>query len=257
MSADLNDEYWRATVLRRSHDALVASVEQMRRALKLPQEADTILEQIKKTLHAEVREQVGTFNWIENEGPARANPGGLTALQVLCEKERATAFNKTDDEVPDYFEDAIQDFMIAHDGKTPTRKVRKTARSAWRDDPGADRRIREREPLSPGEGFCSPHLGRPEKYDPDVVLAFEGVIARAIGKPKISWTRGKGNLDHRDIPDHASRGVVLDVLVAAVEWAMCVAWHQSAPTGSKPSKVMAEGILRILKAKQPLTNSTD
>ena len=256
MSADLNDDYWRATVLRRSHDALVASVEQMRRALKLPQEADAILEQIKKTLHAQVREQ-RTFVWMETEWSGQATSEALTVLQLLYERPPATAFNKTDDEVPDYFEDAIQDFMIAHDGKTPTRKVRKTARSAWRDDPGADRRIREREPLSPGEGFCSPHLGRPEKYDPDVVLAFEGVIARAIGKPKISWTRGKGNLDHRDIPDHASRGVVLDVLVAAVEWAMCVAWHQSAPTGSKPSKVMAEGILRILKAKQPLTNSTD
>jgi hypothetical protein len=37
------------------------------------------------------------------------------------------------------------------------------------------------------------------------------------------------------------------VLVAAVEWAMCVAWQFSAPPGSRPPKVKAEGILRILK----------
>jgi hypothetical protein len=229
----------------------------MRRALKLSQGADGILEEIKKTLHAEVRKQVGPFVWIENEGPAQANPGGLTVLQVLCERERATAFNQTDDKPPEHFVEAIQDFMIARDGKTPTRKVRQTARNAWRDDPGAHRRIREREPLSPGEGFHSPYRARPEKYDPNVVLAFEDAIARAIDKPRISWTRGKYRLDQGYIPDHASRGVVLDVLVAAVEWAMCVAWQCNAPEGSKPPKVKAEGILRILKTKRPLTNSTD
>jgi hypothetical protein len=250
LSADLNDEYWRATVLRRSHDALVASVEQMRRALKLPQEADAILEQIKKTLHAQVREQ-RTFVWMETEWSGQATSEALTVLQLLYERPPATAFNKTDDEAPDYFEDAIQDFMIAHDGKTPTRKARKTARNAWRDDPAANRRIRKGESSSAGEGIRSHYLGRPEKYDSEVILAFANVIARAIGRPKISWTRGTG------VPDYASRGVILDVLVAAVEWAMCVAWQYSGPPGSKPPKVMAEGILRHLKAKQPLTNSTD
>src|SRR5262249_52694570 len=166
----------------------------------------------------------------------------LTVMQVLCERERAKAFNQTNDEPPEYFVDAIQDFMIVRDGRTPTRKVRKTARNAWRDDPGANRRIRESESLSPGESFRSPYRGRPEKYDPAVVLAFEDTIAAAIGQPRISWTRGKGKLNHRDIPDHASRGVVLDALVAAVEWAMCVAWQCSAPPGSKPPKVKAEGI---------------
>jgi hypothetical protein len=201
----LGDERSRATAVRRAHDSLVAKVEQMQRALGLSQDPKTILHEIKKTLHADVRKQVGTFVWIETEGPAQAKPGGVTVLQALYEREGAAAFNQTDDEPPKYFMDAIQDFMIADEGKTPTRKVRKTARNAWRDDPGANRRIREREAASQGEGFRSPYLGRPEKYDSDVVLAFAGAITRATGKPRISWTRGTGSPDHRGIQNHASR----------------------------------------------------
>jgi hypothetical protein len=220
----------------------------MRRALKLPQGADAILEGIKKTLRTQVRQQIGTFVWMDMETD-QVTPGksGGTVLQVLYERQTATASNQTDDKPPEYFVDAIQDFMIVRDGRTPTRKVRQTARNAWRDDPGADRRIRE-EPPSPGGDFRSPYRSRPEKYDPDVVLTFADGIARAIGRPRITWTRGKGELDHRDIPDHASRGVVLDVLVAAVEWAMCIAWQHAGPPGAKPPKVKAEGILRIVKA---------
>jgi hypothetical protein len=229
----------------------------MRRDLELGQGTNAIVDEIKKTLHAEVRGQGGTFLWMEGGEFVEAKPGGLTVLQVLCERERGRVFNQADDKPPLYFVDAIQDFMITHDGRTPTRKVRKTARNAWRDDPGANRRIREREPASQGEGFQSPFLGRPEKYDSDVVLAFADAIARSIGRPRISWTRGTGTPDHRGIPNHASRGVVLDVLVAAVEWAMCVAWQCSAPSGSKPPTVKAEGILRILKKSQAAVNKFD
>jgi hypothetical protein len=243
----LGDERWRAKVVQQVYDLLVARVEQMRSALKLSQESDALLQEIKKTLHTQVRGPRGTFAWIGTEGSVReATSETLTVLQVLYERQTTTAFNQTDDEPPAYFVDAIQDFMIARNGKTPTRKVHSTARNAWRDDPGADSRIRE-EALSPSEGFHSPYRGRPEKYNPEVVLAFADAIGRAIGRSQISWTRGKGNLDHRDIPDHASRGVVLDVLVAAVEWAMCVAWQHAGPSGSKPPNVKAEGILRIVK----------
>jgi hypothetical protein len=108
----LGDEHWHAEVVQRAYHSLVGTVEQMRRALKLSQKTDAILEEIKRTLHTEVRKQVGTFVWIETEPPAQANPGGLTVLQVLCKRERATAFNQTEGEPPDYFADAIQDFMI-------------------------------------------------------------------------------------------------------------------------------------------------
>jgi hypothetical protein len=137
----LGDEHWRATVVQRAYDSLVASVEQMRCALDLCQETNAILNEIKKTLHAQVRGQVGTFLWLEADEFVQAKPGGLTVLQVLCERERARVFNQTDDEPPPYFVDAIQDFMIARDGRTPARKVRKTARNAWKEDPGADRRV--------------------------------------------------------------------------------------------------------------------
>jgi hypothetical protein len=126
--------------------------------------------------------------------------------------------------------------------------VRNTARNAWRDDPVANRRIRAREQSLPGEGFRSPYRGQPTKYDPDVVLAFADALARSICRPQISWTRTS---------DNKSRGVMLDVVVAAVEWAMCVAWQSSGRPGSRPPKVNAGGIIGILKAKRPLTNSTD
>jgi len=253
------NEHWRATVLQRSYDLLVDKVEQMRHALDLCQDTKAILDEIKNSLHAKVRAQVGSVLWMDMEADqvTTGKSGGLSVLQVLYERQTATASNQTDDEPPEWFVEAIQDFMIVREGRTPTRKVHTTARNAWRDDPGADRRIREREPFSPGEGFHSPYRGRPEKYNPDVVLAFADAIARAIGRPRISWTRGKGNLDHRYKPDHESRGVVLDVLVAAVEWAMCVAWQHAGPSESKPPNVKAEGILRIVKTDTALTNSTD
>jgi hypothetical protein len=216
----------------------------MRRALDLGQDAKTILDEIEKTLHVEVREQVGTFNWIENEGPVQANPGGLTALQVLCEKERATAFNQTDDEAPDYFVHAIQDFMIAHNGKTPTRKVRETARSAWRENLAADRRIREREPISPGEGFRSPNRGRPEIYPPDVVWAFADAIARAAGCENFSI----GHHGDATITDkNKGGGAMFRCLVAAVRWAMTVAWLAAARPGTAPPIIKPEGILTLIK----------
>ena len=75
----LGDERSRATAVRRAHDLLVAKVEQMQRALGLSQDPKTILHEIKKTLHADVRKQVGTFVWIETEDPAQAKPGGAPA----------------------------------------------------------------------------------------------------------------------------------------------------------------------------------
>src|SRR5262249_27963685 len=169
-----------------------------------------ILDAIKQTMHVEVP------------------PHGLTVFQTLCDRERQNAFNQTAaKEFPTMrqdFELAIQDFALALEGHAPARQVHKIARNAWKEDPGANRRIREMERRSPGQ-FRSPYQGRPERYDPDVVLAFESAIARAAGRPRISWTRGTN--------DSTSRGLMLDVLVVAVQWAMCVAWQCSAPPGSR------------------------
>jgi hypothetical protein len=243
----LGDE--RAKVVQRAYDSLVATVEQMRRALKLSREADPILKEIKKTLHTQVREQIGKFVWMETEGPTQVNPGGLTALQVLCERERATAFNQTEGEPPSYFVNAIQDSVIALDGKTPTRKVRNTARNAWKDDPRADRRIRERdriqerEPFSPNDTFRSPYRGRPETYPADVVWAFANAITRAAGREQFSV----GHHGDAAVIDENKGGPMLRVLVAAVRWGMMTAWLASAPEGSSPPVVRPEGILSLIK----------
>jgi len=177
-------------------------------------------------------------------------PNGATVIQTLCNHERDKAFNQHAADwfpaIREEFGDAIQEFIIAREGRAPARKVHKIARNAWKEDPGSDHRIRQMQHLSPDE-WRSPYRGRPELYDPGVVLAFESAIARAIGRSRISWTRGT--------KDNKSSGVILEVFVAAVQWAVCVAWQCSARPGSKPMKVKAEGLLRIVKAAP--TNSTD
>jgi hypothetical protein len=223
-----------AAIVQGAYDSLLAAVEKCACRLGLNQDTAAIVDEIKKTMH----EKVSAY--------------GLTVVRVLCGRERAATFNQTDDELPQYFRDAIQDFMIVHDGRTPARKVLKTARNAWREDPGADRRASEMEHQSPDQRG-SPYKGRPERYDRRVVLAFEAAIAHAFGRPRITWKRGRQT---KDAQDNKTRGEMLDVLVAAVEWAMCVAWQAGRP-GSKPPKVKAEGILRIVKAKGALTKSTD
>jgi hypothetical protein len=231
----LEDPVERAAILQSAEASLIAAVEEMQRALGLCQEPNAILNEIKKTLHAEVRGQVGTFLWMEAGGFAPTKPGGLTVLQVLCERERATAFNQTDDKPPPYFMEAIQDFMITHDGRTPARKVRKTARNAWREHPGADRRVREME-RQPAAKFRSRYRGRPEIYDPGVVWAIADGITRAAGREHFSI----GHHGDEAITDKNQKGgPMLRVLVASIRWAMTIAWF-GAPSGTEPPKVKPE-----------------
>lgn len=92
------------------------------------------------------------------------------------------------------------------------------------------------------ESSAEPYKGRPEIYDRDVVWAFHDATARASGQPHITWTRR--------IDDNKSIGVTLGVLVAAVRWAMCVAWQCSAEPGTEPPEVRAEGLIRIIKRRR-------
>jgi hypothetical protein len=223
----------RAAVARHACYSLVASIEEMRRNLGLDRDSAKILDEIKKTMHVEVP------------------PHGFTVLQVLAERECGNAFNQlAADEFPTVrqeFEHAIRDFMGAREARrVPARRIHKVARNAWKQDPGADRRTRAMEQGPPDE-FRSPYRGRPELYDPGVVSAFEIAIARAIGRSHVSWTRGT--------IDSKSSGPILDVLVAAVQWAMCIAWQFWAPPGAAPPNVKAEGLLGIVKAKRE--KSTD
>jgi hypothetical protein len=223
----------RAAVAQRAHDALVGAIEEMRRRLRLSQDTLAILNAIKQAMHVKVP------------------PHDFTVCQTLFEREGQNAFNSAAaNEFPilhQEFEQAIRDYMVAREGRAPARQLRKIARNAWRQDTGADRRIREMEHKSPDQ-WRSPYRGRPELYDRGVVHAFEGAVARAIGRSHISWTRTE---------DNKSDSAMLDVLVAAVQWAMCVAWQFAGQPGSKPVKVKAEGLLGIIKAAPPATNSTD
>ena len=224
-----------AAIVKQAHDTLVTSIEKVRCSLGLDRDPAAILGEIKKTMHT-----------------TRVPPHDFTVFQALCERECQDVFNQSAagefPEIREKFEDGIRDRVRAREGiGVPARRIHQIARNAWKQDPGADRRTREMEQESPDQ-FRSPYRARPEQYDPQVVLAFENSVASAIGRPRVSWTRGT--------EDNKSSGVMLDVLVAAVQWAMCVAWQWSAPPESSPPKVKAEGILGIVKAKG-VKNRTD
>jgi hypothetical protein len=180
----------------------------------------------------------------------KISPHGFTVLQTLYEREHDKAFNQdAASEFPTIrqeFDAAIRDFVVAREGRTPSRRIRTIAKNAWKSDPAADRRIRKMEKRSPKQ-FRSPYRGQPERYDPEVVLAFADAVARASGRPRVSWTRGT--------TDNKSTGAILDTLIAAIQWAMCEGWRCFGPPDSKPPKVKAEGVLGIIKAKR--TRSTD
>jgi hypothetical protein len=215
----------RADIAFRADDSLVAAVEAMWRSLRLTQDTSMIVCAIKNTINEAVP------------------PHDYTVLQALCEREREDAFNQFAASVfPEEhlkFEHGIRDFVVSQEGRTSARRVKKVVRNAWKQDPAADRRIREMQNLPPDQ-FRSPYKGRPELYNPFVVRAFEAAIAHAANRENISWTRRTA--------DNRSEGAMLDVLVAAVRWAMCIAWQTSAPPNREPPIVRAEGLLRILKS---------
>jgi hypothetical protein len=164
-------------------------------------------------------------------------------IQVLCERERAKAFNQSaSDQFPTIrgnFDDAITDFVIVREGKTSARKLRKIAANAWKWDHAEDRRIRN---AKKGGRFL--HMGRPEVYDPRVVWAFADVSASAADRPRFSTGH------HGDVAissDSKAGSPMLHVLVAAVQWAMIRGWQCAGPPGTEPPTVKPEGILTLIK----------
>ena len=172
-------------------------------------------------------------------------PYNFTVLQTLCEHERDKVLNRDAVErfpdVKQEFDSAIRDLTVAIEGKASTRRLRKLVGHAWKWDGAADRRARE--------GSASPYRGRPELCDPKVVWAFADAVARTSGRSHVSWTRRTD--------DNKSVGVILDVFVAAVQWAICAAWLCSAPFGKDFTKVKAEGLLGVLRAARRPKYPTD
>jgi hypothetical protein len=172
-------------------------------------------------------------------------PHGLTVLQTLFDRERAKVFNQhAANDFPTVREDfgnAIQDFVIARSGKTPARTTRKMAENAWKWDHAADRRFRN---AAPEDDLSSMYKGRPEAYDPDVVMAFANAIAQAAGRTRFSI----GHHGDLTITDQNEAGPMVRVLVDAIQWAMAVAWQMSAPWGTPPPpRVRPEGIIALIK----------
>jgi hypothetical protein len=137
------------------------------------------------------------------------------------------------------FDEAIQDFVIIREGKTPARVVRKIAANAWKQDSRADRRVRN---AAPQDDISTAYKGRPEKYPPEVVWAFADAVARAAGREHFSM----GHHGDATLADEGG-GAMFQVLVAAVRWAMSAAWLCAAPPGTAPPTVKPEGILTLLK----------
>src|SRR5262249_15657306 len=139
------------------------------------------------------------------------------------------------------FGNAIQDFVVIRDGRTPARTTRKIADRAWKRDPAAERRVLR---AGPRDDTSTAYKGRPETYPPDVVGAFAEAIARAAGRKHFS-TGHHGDVTITD--KNKGGGPMLRVLVAAMRWAMMTAWQMAAPPGTTPPAVSPEGILSLVK----------
>jgi hypothetical protein len=210
----------------------------MRRRYRLDCSTAEIVAEIKATLHLPVQ------------------PHGLAVLQVLQDREREKVFNrlaaKTSPEIRQEFEHAIQDHVTGRAGRVPARRTRKIADNSWKQDPAADRRIRERKDQPP-RPWHSPYRGQPEIYDPEVVLVFADAIRRIAGRQKFSV----GHHGDQAITDKNKGGSpMLRVLVASVQWAMIAAWQTAAPPGTPPGTVKPEGILTVIKRRSS-ARSTD
>jgi len=163
-----------------------------------------------------------------------------TVMQAMCERGRAKTYNTLAaamfPDVRKEFHDAIGDFVRSKEGPVSSRRIRKVADNAWKQDIAADRRARE--------GSTAPYRGRPEVYDRDVVWAFADAIARAANRTHFAI----GHHGDATLGDTGRKGGPLfRVLVAAVRWAMVAAWQSAAPLNAAPPVVKPEGILTTIK----------
>jgi hypothetical protein len=229
-----NDGPSKAAAIARAEESLVDAVNEMRRRLRLNRDTPAIVDDIKKSMHVKVP------------------PHELTVVQALWDRERQKAFNKTADEFPEIrqgFDDAIQD-IVSREGRVSSRKAKNVARKAWKEDPGANRRIHEEMKHPTKRGIGSVYRGRPELYDRHVVWAFADAIAKAAERKRFSI----GHHGDVTIGDNKKGGAMLCTLVAAVEWAMTIAAAGSSEVAPPP--VRPESILAIIK-RRPLMNPTE
>jgi len=216
----------RAAHFQRTDQALIASVEEMRRRVSVARTREELVNDIKATMHVPLP------------------PHNFTVIQTLFEAERAKVFNQFAAQeftlLRRSFGEAIQDFLITRRGKTPARTARKIAANAWKWDAAADRRTRKKA----RQGGASLYKGRPEIYNADVVWAFADAIARAAVSEHFSIGH---HGDAAITEENTGGGAMFRVLVAAVRWALTAAWLGAGPPGTPPPTVKPEGILTVIK----------
>jgi hypothetical protein len=218
----------RAIVLQNAGADLAAEVEQLRAKLFLSRSTAEIVSDIKQITETRVGSQ------------------GLTVLQVLCDREYAKNFNADAaamfPDVLEAFHDGIDDFARSKGGQEPPRKTRKFADNLWKQNPDADRRVRE--------GSTEPYRGRPQIYDPDVLLAIADHVARTAGRS--NFTTGH----HGDTTLSDDKGSpLLRVLAATVRWVMVIAWQTCARPGTPPPPIVKlEGIRSAINRTRTSTD---
>lgn len=221
----------RAVMLRRADDSLTECAERMKQHYHLDRSCAEIIAEIKATMRLPVQ------------------PHGLTVFQTLYDREREKVFNdnaaKNNPKIREEFGYAIQDYVTVREGHAPaSRRTRKLADNAWKQDSAADRRIRENQQRSQWQ---SPYKGRPEVYDRDVVQKFADTIVGASAQKKFSI----GHHGDKTITAKTNDGgPMFCVLVASIQWAMIAAWQAAAPFGVAPPRVKPEGILTVLKRRR-------
>jgi hypothetical protein len=211
--------------LQEAEAKLVSKAERMRVKLSLPRSSAEIVNAIKDTLEM----RVGSQN--------------QTVSQILYDRERGKAFNElASDMYPDEYQEHREDIFDLLEESLPTRKKGQFASNAWKWDPDGDRRARE--------GSTAPYKGRPQLYDPDVLSAFADAIALAAQRPRFAV----GHHGDDTLGDDLG-SPMFQLLVAAVQWAVVVAWLSAAPPETAAPIVKPEGIRNALKRPRCLSDA--
>jgi hypothetical protein len=197
---------------------LAAEAEHLRAELRLSRSTVEIVNDIKATMGMRLPSQ------------------NQTVFQTLYDRERDRAFNRlspeTDPNKHRAFRDAFADLF---EGAAPARKTLRLADNVWKQDAAADRRTLE--------GSAAPYRGRPQIYERDVLLAFAGSIASAVGLPRFAT----GHHSEKTLDDTEKGSPLFETLVAAVQWAMTAAWQSAGAPGTLPPIVTREGVLTAHK----------
>jgi hypothetical protein len=217
----------RASALRGAETELTAEAERLRAELCLSLSTAEIVSGIKQTMQT------------------RAGSQNLTVEQLLYDREYSKTFNTmTAAILPDVrqeFGGALADALNLDGTPAVARRARRFAKNAWERNAAAERREQA--------GSVAPRKGRPETYDPDVLLAFADTIARMAGRPR--FTTGH----HGDTTLSGDKGSpLLRTLAASVRWAMVAAWQGAAAPGTPPPAVKLEGALTAFRRACSLTD---